>query len=431
MDRQRSCRRYFLLCGATVVLLCIGQILVSKALIFSSCALFLLTTIFAAVNDFSMPILLFYLPWSTVLKLVPGGKSFYTIALLLVCMIVLLKHKLRFNGLCLVSALMIFSLTMTAKMINGEGISFAYLMFLFMLVMFPNVLAERRNFPEMLWFFSLGIVLAALTAKGLSGIDTIGRYITVHSGEGLLRYSGFYGDANFYSAHISAAISGLLLMILKETRLSRCFLCGAMILLLFYCGCLAASKAFFLTIGLVFLLWILLVFREKSLLFRIGTVLLCIGAGGIIIAFGWLDTLFLRLQRISSISNLTTGRTELWLDYLDAFLTEPKLFFLGVGLSESKLHGLSAHNTVLQILYQLGVVGLLPLMAWQFSYLKTALPRGWTKQFRSVLLLGIGCFLPWLALDLLFFDEFFLLPLFWAAGCQYAVKGGDVYGNDA
>ncbi len=431
MTKTRNKLLCLMLCIILVLCLCGAQILGNSLLILSTCFLFLLLTAGASLHKEALPVLLFFLPWSTLLKLTPDSKSFYTIALILVCVIQFIRSKLSVNSLCLLSAILIFALSITSKLMDGSGLSFSYLMFLVMLVLFPNLCREKSEFSTLTLFFSTGIFLAALAAKNFAALPLIGRYITIHSGEGVLRYSGFYGDANFYSAHISAAIAALSLMILKEKHRLHRFFCGAMIFALLYCGSLAASKAFFLTICLLFLMWFPLVMRKKSWRFRIIALLLLLISGMSILVFGWLDTLFFRLQNISNLSSLTTGRTELWMDYLRSLITEPKVFLLGVGLSGGKLHGVSSHNTILQALYQLGLLGSGAMAAWMLAFLHEALPSKWYRTFPQALMLAIGCFLPWMALDLLFFDEFFLLPLFWAAGCQYAMKGEDIYGTNA
>ena len=37
----------------------------------------------------------------------------------------------------------------------------------------------------------------------------------------------------------------------------------------------------------------------------------------------------------------------------------------------------------------------------------------------------VGVVLPWMALDILFFDEFFLLPVYAAIGAGYAAPGNE------
>ena len=43
----------------------------------------------------------------------------------------------------------------------------------------------------------------------------------------------------------------------------------------------------------------------------------------------------------------------------------------------------------------------------------------------AFLLMCVGVVLPWMALDILFFDEFFLLPVYAVIGAGYAASGSD------
>ena len=72
-------------CSMIVLSLCGAQFLGNHLLILLCCGAFLLLMIGAACKETVFPLLLFFLPWATLLKLSPDGKSFYSIALLLVC----------------------------------------------------------------------------------------------------------------------------------------------------------------------------------------------------------------------------------------------------------------------------------------------------------------------------------------------------------
>ena len=90
-----------------------------------------------------------------------------------------------------------------------------------------------------------------------------------------------------------------------------------------------------------------------------------------------------------------------------------KLLLLGQGLTKSLVHGSASHNTIIQIVFQLGIIGGCMLFVWMLNYYKlliTSRPR--RGSLLAVLALGIGIFLPWLSIDLLMFDEFFLMPVY-------------------
>lgn len=392
-------------------------------------ACFLLFQIWAADQEKTLGVLLFFLPWSPLLKLYSGSISFFTIALLLTCAYCLLKNGFVLRVQEVVTAALLAALTLTAKAIHGGGPDNSYLCFLFMLLFFPGVIrksAGREDFFELCLFFAAGIISAALSAQRVAGYANIAKYIRVDSYLSITRLSGYYGDPNFYSAQISACLSGILILLCRERKRERLLLLAAAAMGLLYCGLLSASKAFIITLACQLLVWIpaLMEKRNRGGRYRI---LLGMLAAGLILLFtptfqDLIEMIDGRFASASNLSELTTGRTELWLNYLDAFTRSALLTFLGMGYTNVNLDGWASHNTVIQLIYQFGLVGGSLLLYWMGLQLKCVLKKGGCSKadWKSVLLIAVGIGLPWMALDLLFFDEIFLLPVYGAAGAVYA-----------
>ena len=77
----------FLLACLTVALLtCVSQIRGSRILLYGSMGLFLVLSAFVSRMEMVFPFLLFFLPWSPLIKLYSGSISFYTISMLLFCL---------------------------------------------------------------------------------------------------------------------------------------------------------------------------------------------------------------------------------------------------------------------------------------------------------------------------------------------------------
>lgn len=85
------------------------------------------------------------------------------------------------------------------------------------------------------------------------------------------------------------------------------------------------------------------------------------------------DTLFsVVLYRIFSSDNLydlTTGRSELLIEYLTEITKSASTFFFGVGLSADILER-GTHNLFLEIVYYLGFIGLLLIVVYFISLLR-------------------------------------------------------------
>jgi hypothetical protein len=92
-------------------------------------------------------------------------------------------------------------------------------------------------------------------------------------------------------------------------------------------------------------------------------------------------------------------------------LNNPALLLFGRGCSDIKVNDRAAHSAVIQTVYQFGLVGTPVILYWLGNYFK-----GLGKVFRKELLIAaillVGSVVPWIALDILFFDDFFLLLMY-------------------
>ena len=428
---KRNKDRTLLACIVVAALLCLGQVLGSTPVLLACLLGFLLVVAVAAYRGKASPVLLFFLPWAPLLKLAPGTFSFYTFALIVVCVITLWRRHKALNFSCILLGLLLLVFTLVSKLVEGYGLAASYMLYMFLLLLFPMVMeeiTERVDFATLTVFFSMGIICAGISAQQLVEFSNISRYIDVFSWSVVTRFSGYYGDANFYSAHISAALGGVLIIFLREEKgwtRNRMLLLG---LPLLYCGFLSASKTFFLVLACMLLLWLLdflfmrgKVLRKLLIFVGIVAVIAVVAASGLF-AEQWRVIVF-RFNQATSLSSLTTGRTDLWIDYLRALRDDPKLLLLGKGMTNVLISDKASHNTVLQILFQFGVIGALVLLLWEFFYIRGATQNRRLKvRFLEAAVLVTGAFLPWMSLDLLFFDEFFLMPLYVTAGFLYAQK---------
>lgn len=420
---------YFLLFSFVIVIwLAVAQVIGSTILLFPCLAAFFVLMMWAKVKDFVLPLLLFFLPWSPILKMQPG-LSMYTVALLLVLLMSLIKEYRQLDADLLIPALFLICLSFIVKAFYGYSIDNAYILFMACLLLYPLLIREfekKYDFYTLTLFFSLGIISAALSAQQLSVYPTIAKYIDVYTLGKLTRLSGYYGDPNFYSAQITAALGGVLILILKETKTRKRLFLFIVALVLIYCGLLSAAKSFFLILICVLALWGIAILFLRG---KISNKLLLIAAvaiGGIFVLSSTVFTdlismVIRRFKASQNISDLTTRRTELWLKYLDALGSDVKLLMFGRGFTKVLVDNRASHNTVIQMVYQFGLIGSSLLLAWIGLFVKKLLTRLRFRQgqFLQVMILLIGIFGPWMALDMLFFDEFFLMFVFVSAGIRW------------
>lgn len=400
----------------------------------------LLLAALACRQGLAIPVLLFFLPWSPLMKLAPGRISFYTIGLLICCTLALAQDGMRLTVRQVVLAASLMALTLTAKILQTGSITNDYLMFVFMLLLFPCVARScprATSFRCATMFFAGGIFSAAILARLVAHYPNISRYIIVESYLTVTRLSGFYGDPNFYSAHVTACLAGVLVLLSRETEKRRQILLAVVSVALLYCGLLSASKTFVLTVACLFLFWLPTLLERGNygsartrLLFGV----LCA------VAFVLVSPAFRQVIRIISarftegegLAGLTTNRTTLWLQYLTAFVHDIPLTLFGAGYTSVNLFRKASHNTLIQAVYQFGILGIPLLLVWMWNMLADMFPEsdkplaGW----KYTVLLCVGSFLPWMALDILQYDEFFLLPVYVLLGVAH-VAGWDTPAESA
>lgn len=400
----------------------------------------LLLAALACRQGLAIPVLLFFLPWSPLMKLAPGRISFYTIGLLICCALALAQDGMRLTVRQVVLAASLMALTLTAKILQTGSITNDYLMFVFMLLLFPCIARScprATSFRCATMFFAGGIFSAAILARLVAHYPNISRYIIVESYLTVTRLSGFYGDPNFYSAHVTACLAGVLVLLSRETEKRRQILLAAVSVALLYCGLLSASKTFVLTVACLFLFWLPILLERGNygsartrLLFGV----LCA------VAFVLVSPAFRQVLQIigarftegEGLAGLTTNRTTLWLQYLTAFVHDIPLTLFGAGYTSVNLFRKASHNTLIQAVYQFGILGIPLLLVWMWNMLSDMFPEsdkplaGW----KYTVLLCVGSFLPWMALDILQYDEFFLLPVYVLLGVAH-VAGWDTPAESA
>jgi O-antigen ligase len=395
---------------------------------------FLITIAWAALRGWAIPVLLFFLPFAAVLKINPGAISFYTIALLIVMMTYIVRGYKRISIIHLIPAMCLIALTLIIKTAYGYSLDNTYILFVVSLMLMPFLqreIGEKYDFYWLTVFFSVGIIVAAFSARGLIIFPTITRYyIRTHQIiSGGVRYAGFYGDPNFFSAHICAVLGGILVMLTNRPARHRAIALVALMSMLVYCGFMSVSKSFFVILVALFLCWIVaLLFAREKMTAKVAILLTTmVGVVFLLMTTAFTDMVGMMLARLTgnqSLSELTTGRTDLWLQYLRAFDQDTLLLFFGKGLSDVLVNERASHNTIIQIIFQFGLVGGVMMAAWLICYARNLMSgvKVRMSQLTQLGILLIGAIGPWMALDLLFFDEFFLMPIYVCLGATFLTQ---------
>lgn len=374
-------------------------------------------------NDFTLPVLLFFLPWSPILRLSPDNYSFYTFGLVIVCILSIFKRGGAFRAYQIKAGLLVLIISLFSKLLDGSSLSFDYVAFLMMLILFPSVKEEsveqKYNFHQSVVFFSLGIIISALCAMYFADYANIRKFVRVDSYLTIIRRCGFYGDPNFYVAHILAALGGVLSLVLRCAKKANVVFFGVIAVLLLYCGFLSGSKSFALVSAIIVFLWIIAILKLRG---RAGLKIAllacsawaCIYIASSLVFSNLIDVIVTRFLFSRDLDSFTTGRISLWKNYINEIFGNIKVFFLGRGITDIKINGRASHNTIIQIFYQFGLLGSFAIIYWINCFFQSV-PKvnGRSIHFNlNMLMVIVGSVVPWLAIDALFFDEFFLLQMY-------------------
>lgn len=408
-----------------VIILSIGHAYNNQILLWGTLLFFLGITVFSHKKYF-LPLMLFYLPWSPVLKTNPNTFTFFTLIVPFVFLLIVFeefKKKSKYKIEHIFLPLFFIAYTLLIKLVNGIPISTSYLFFIMMLFFIPIYVQKYKNdinFETCTLFITTGVLTACIAAKILMNFPHMLVYIDVYTWDkiGLTRLSGFYGDANFYSTHILIAIASLFLVLNKTKRKILIVLQLVSIIALLYYGMLSVSKMFIFCAASIVLLWAFsLVLAKRNFSYKLGITLAILLVVGITIGSNLfteqLNLYLLRFGMVTDTQSLTTGRSELFDMYINYLLSNIDSLFFGNGLSDVFINGKSSHNTLIQIIYQVGVFGLFFIIIWWrtvYSTLSNKIKLNSFGKYKFLMIL-IAYFFPWLSLEMLHFDEFFYISI--------------------
>ncbi len=176
------------------------------------------------------------------------------------------------------------------------------------------------------------------------------------------RFAGIDFDANFLALNCAFIIACLLFFLVNYNNANKqTSVIKKTILLYIIMGLLTFSKMF-----MIVLITILLTYYGSNLSKKYGS-MLCILAF-LCIFFFVVDTatngmffnlLFGRfIETDNNINTFTTGRFNIWLAYIDNWLSSSNYILFGVGMANKRLPLFKMHhNSYIEVLYQFGVVG--------------------------------------------------------------------------
>lgn len=318
--------------------------------------------------DYSVYALFFFLAFLNVFKLNKESTSLYTFLqciILLRLLIYSLDNRIYINRIIFSILLLCFS-CMSTIVFSPENFSvlvrFSIVILMVSLLVSTDVI-RNLSIKQVLRFYSLGIIVEGIYGKLDTFFPEIKNflsiiYVRIDLDTISYRFSGLTANPNYYSIEITMALAALL-VIYKRKKINKEFYLWAFPLSIF--GIMTQSKTFIITFLIMLIQFFVICIRNNNLKTFLYSIIL------IMITYLCLHTFIsdfseLYLSRISdlfaenkSLSSMTTGRSEAWIMYWNASVSDLKCLLLGHGLGKEL--SISSHNIFLEALYSLGLVG--------------------------------------------------------------------------
>ena len=229
-----------------------------------------------------------------------------------------------------------------------------------LLILFVCQSTDKKDYKKLVSCFIIGFVISAVVGVFKARMPLMANqfgldYLYVNGIDYFInveRYSGLSYDPNYFALTDCIVISALLFTS-KRWSIGK----GLLLIFLITIGFLTFSKSYVLMLGIICAFYIIKYNRYAvRLLLCLFAILICLA---IIETYTNIEVLGLIEARFTSAGDangLTTGRIELWNEYIDYILKNPKCLLVGEGFNAFSLDK-AAHNSYIEFLYHFGIVG--------------------------------------------------------------------------
>ena len=306
------------------------------------------------------------IPWSQLFR-TTGGMALLIWLCLFAAIWHFVKGKIQGNGTLICVILLLNYLVARMQMnINVFVLCFGQIFLLYVLLPKQDERSALRTIRVFCWSLLVSSV-CALVLRNTSQLAVVrGPEPAAYWGSTLKRFQGMFTDPNYY---MTLLIVGIVLQVkLKmcdQISMARFLVVATVFSLL---GILTYSKTFLLVFAVLVVLCIVWQFWNKKYVTAcaLTVVVTIVGAWLLLSPNSLISVVMYRLMSANTISELTTGRTDIYAEYWAATMENMSTAFWGVGLNAPMLR-MDPHNMYLEAMYKTGIVGLVLLAAFFVS----------------------------------------------------------------
>ena len=307
----------------------------------------------------SLCFLMFMMPFATIFKAAPDAQSFFTyIVIFYVAWSFLKKQKM--NKSFFLSFVTLLTFLVAQMCISINFLRMIKFLVNILLIYFAINTSRTEGNKKVYIYYIMGIALSSILPT-LNVIPNLNKYVSTtllgFAYEGVERFSGLYSDPNYYSVNVIICLC--LIVVMHHNKQLKTFPAVALAVAMTTFAVMTISKSAFLML----LLPLLLLFYSKiknrkyfifAVAFTASFVLVLAILAGRVEAF---NTILERFTAGDDISSLTTVRSDLWMQYLEFLYNSILALVFGVGFGAGNVGELAAHNTYIDLLYYLGIIG--------------------------------------------------------------------------
>ena len=329
----------------------------SNVLLYVFVSVSLLVFLFSSVSH-SFSFLLFLLPLAPILKVDANGMSFFTVLFFVfVLRMTISKRTLDKNVFISLSIFAFY-----AFCFSGLDQATTIITIILGMLMIYYLRKAEINIDFAILTFSLGIILSSILASLKDVFPIVNTFVVssslrIDSEHYADRFSGLQGNPNYYTLDIIMVLAFILVLMYRKSA-KPIYVSCFVVLSVF--GIMSVSKSFLVCWLLLIVCWFVLsVYQGVGKIFKFLMIALIFSVVIYLYAYDAINTYLFRLvnDNTGSLETITTGRTGLWKSYIDVIFSDTKILFLGNGLNTTISSGRGSHNTFLESLFSLGIVG--------------------------------------------------------------------------
>ncbi len=298
------------------------------------------------------------LPWAYIYKFNGISTSLFVVLSILTTIRYLFYIR-YFNKLFCALVIILIIFVLSRMRIFDGSMAFMFLKFIIYLVLLYEfcVLHKAKNISAILLFFSLSVIIASVLAYVVPDRALFNERIS--SSIKLVehqynRFKGLQNDPNYYNSSLVISILFMSFLFIKK-ELNLIFYIVLSGLCVFF-GFLTYSKSFLVLLFMV--LTVVVYYSLKQKRYWVFMLLLIISIVAILfVVSGKFEMANIIIRRFSGSAGFTSGRFDIWEMYFSHFKNDLLLLLFGNGFESIVLETHAAHNTFIDLIYCLGLLG--------------------------------------------------------------------------